>query len=89
MCRKRKESSAKERERLQRGSKAGSSCLARMTCEVEQSKERTEMQLALALAVAVPLSLLLAALLLTAPRADLGRLSSGASRQTFDCLGCH
>lgn len=41
--------------------------------------------LALALAVPLPLPLLLAALLLAAPRADLGRLSSGASRQTFDC----
>lgn len=56
MCRKRKESSAKERKRLRRGSKAGN-CLARMTYKVEQSQETLETRLALALALVLVLAL--------------------------------
>jgi hypothetical protein len=77
MCRMRKESSAKERKRLRRGSKAGNR-LARMTSKVEQSRETTERGLLLLLFL-LCLCLCLWPFWLLPHR----RLSSGASGQTF------
>lgn len=81
MCRMRKESSAKERKRLRRGSKAGNR-LARMTSKAEQSRETTErglLLLLLLLLFLLCLCLRLWPLWLLPHR----RLSSGASGQTF------